>query len=59
MDEEAIIRMRDRISRARRVIELAHNPEIIALLEELIEEAEADICRMETDARPAIPLKPK
>jgi hypothetical protein len=59
MDEEVIARMRGRISRARRVIEMAHNPEMIALLRELIEEAEADIRRMEADARPAIPLKPE
>lgn len=38
--------MQDRISRARRVIELAHNEEMIKLLKEMIAEAEADILRL-------------
>lgn len=40
-------RMRDRIRRTNRIIELAHNEEMIALLKEMIAEAEADIRRME------------
>lgn len=40
-------RMRDRIRRTNRIIELAHNEEMIALLKEMIAEAEADIRKME------------
>lgn len=40
-------RMRDRITRTRRIMELAHNEEMIKLLEEMIAEAEADIRKME------------
>lgn len=41
------VRMRDRIARTRRIIELAHNEEMIELLKEMIAEAEADILRLE------------
>jgi len=57
-DNDVIARTRDRISRARRVIELAHDPEMIAFLEQMIEEAESDIRRME-EATPAISLEIK
>lgn len=59
MSKDVIARMRDRISRAKRVIELAHDPEMIVFLQQMIEEAGADIRQMEADARPAIPLKPE
>ncbi len=59
MNEDAIARMRSRIKRARKVIEMAHDPEMIAMLERLILEAEVDIRRMEAESRPAIPLKPE
>jgi hypothetical protein len=49
MNEEVIARMRDRIRRTRRVIELAHNPEMVALLQAMVEEAEADIRRLERE----------
>lgn len=48
--KDIAVRMRDRIARTRRIIELAHNEEMIALLKEMIAEAEADILRLE-DAR--------
>jgi hypothetical protein len=44
-------RMQDRIKRTRRIIELAHNEEMIELLEEMIAEAEADIQRLEKATR--------
>lgn len=53
--------MRDRIARTRRIIELAHNEEMIKLLKEMIAEAEADIRKMEqglmniAEAKPATP----
>jgi hypothetical protein len=46
MDEQLILNMRDRISRARRAVELAHDAEMVQLLEQMIEEAEADIRRI-------------
>jgi hypothetical protein len=57
MNDEVIARMRGRIQRAQKAIEMAHDPEMIALLERLIEEAEADIRILEAEGRPAIPLK--
>ena len=59
MDEELIARLRDRIVLALRVIEMAHDPQMIAQLQQQIEEAEADIRRLEAPARPAIPLGPE
>ena len=47
MTEEVIAHMRARIARTRRVISLAHAEEMIAALEAMIEEAEADIRRLE------------
>jgi len=47
MTEEVIAHMRARIERTRRVISLAHAEEMIAALEAMIEEAEADIRRLE------------
>ena len=59
MDEELFARLRNRIVRARKVIEIAHDPEMIAALQEIIEEAEADIRRLDPVTRPAIPLRPE
>ena len=59
MDEELIARLRDRIVLALRVIEMAHDPQVIATLKEVIEEPEAEIRRLEAPARPAIPLGPE
>lgn len=57
MNDEVIARMRERIERAQRIIEMAHDPEMIAMLERLIEETRADIRILEAERRPAIPLK--
>lgn len=51
MNHELIARMRDRIRRAQRVIELAHDPEMIELLGQMIAEAEDDIRRVEETIR--------
>lgn len=51
MDDQFILNMRERISRARRIIELAQNAEMVRLLEQMIEEAEADIRRIEEAVR--------
>ena len=50
MNEVVIARMRDRIARARRVIELAHDREMIAMLENMIREAETDIAMLEAES---------
>lgn len=49
--KDVAARMQDRIKRTRRIIELAHNEEMIELLEEMIAEAEADIQRLEKEAK--------
>lgn len=50
MTQEVIAHMWARIARTRRVISLAHSEEMIAALEAMIEEAEADIRRLEVMA---------
>ena len=40
-------KLRDRIQRVRRVMDLAHDPRMIELLEQMIAEAEADIRKLE------------
>jgi hypothetical protein len=52
MDDEYIARVRDRINRARRVVQMARDPEMIALLEEMIGEAEADLQKLEAEQIP-------
>jgi hypothetical protein len=49
MSEEIIAHMRDRIERMRKVIRLAHDPRMIELIEQMIQEAEADIAKMEAE----------
>lgn len=49
MHEEVIAHMRQRIKSVRRIIELAHDPEMIALLSKMIVEAESDIQRLEAE----------
>ena len=46
MTAKVIAHMHDRIRRARKIIELAHDREMIAALEQMIEEAQADIERL-------------
>jgi predicted nucleic acid-binding Zn-ribbon protein len=53
MHEEVIAHMRGRIQRMRKVISLAHDPRMIEMLEQMIEEAEGDIRRLEMDEDPA------
>ena len=49
MHEDVIERMRERIKRSRRIIELAHDREMIAMLSEMVAEAEADLKRLEAE----------
>lgn len=47
MSEEVIAHMRGRIARMRKVIERAHDPVMIQLIEDMIKEAEGDIRKLE------------
>ena len=47
MDEEIIAHMRGRVAQVRRIMELAHDREMIRMLGKIIEEAEADLKRLE------------
>lgn len=49
MNDDVIAHMRDRVRRVRRIAELAHDPEMIAMLLKLAEEGEADIKRLEAE----------
>ena len=47
MHDEVIAHMRGRITRMRKVMNLAHDPRMIEIIETMIEEAEADIRKLE------------
>ena len=47
MTAKIIAHMRDRIELTRKVLKLAHDPEVIGLLERRINEAQEDIERLE------------
>jgi hypothetical protein len=47
MDEEVIAHIRDRVRRVRRIAAMAHDPEMIAMLNALAEEGEADLRKLE------------
>ena len=51
MHEEVIAHIRGRIKRIRRIIELAHDPEMIASLKDMVGEAEEDVRKLEADER--------
>ena len=49
MDEEVIAHMKERMRQVRRIVELAHDPEMIGILKEIIASGEADIARLEAE----------
>ena len=49
MDFELIAHMKERMRQVRRIAELAHDPEMIAILEKIIESGEADIAKLEAE----------
>jgi len=49
MHEDVIAHMRDRIVRMRKIIALAHDQQMIAIVTQMIAEAEADIKKLEAD----------
>jgi len=50
MHEDVIAHMRGRIQRIRKVIDIAHDPRMIAMLEEMIAEIDADIHKLEAES---------
>jgi len=50
MHEEVIAHMRDRIQRMRKISALAHDQQMIAMVTQMIAEAEADIEKLEADS---------
>lgn len=55
MSDQVIAHMQERTKRVRRIIELAHDPGMIAMLTQMIAEAEADIERLKSESRQALP----
>jgi hypothetical protein len=49
MDDELLAHMKERIRQVRRIVELAHDPEMIAILKQVIASGEADIARIEAE----------
>jgi hypothetical protein len=49
MDDEILAHMIDRVRQIRRMIGLAHDPEMIAILTQVLESGEADIARIEAE----------
>lgn len=47
MDELLIAKMRSRIERTRRIILMAHDPRMVRMLEDMVEQAEADLKKAE------------
>lgn len=49
MQEELVAHMRARIRQLQRIMSLAHDTEMIVMLQKVVDEAEADIARLEAD----------
>ena len=47
--EEVIAHIRDRMRRIRKVISMAHDPEMIEMLSKVVADAEADIKKLEAE----------
>lgn len=52
MDEEVLAHMRARVQQLRKVMNLAHNPRMIELIQNIIDSGEADIAALEAEANP-------
>lgn len=51
MHEELIAHMRARIRQVQKVMSLAHDTEMIVMLQKIVAEAEVDIARLESEQR--------
>jgi hypothetical protein len=49
MHEELIAHMRARIREVRKIMSLAHDAEMIGMLQKIVDEAEVDIARLEAE----------
>ena len=64
MSDEVIANMKERVERVRRIIQLAHDSEMIASLEAIIKDTEVDIERLEVERgfmlkRERLPASPR
>lgn len=50
MDDDLLAHMKERMRQVRRIVEMAHDPQMIAILTEVLESGEADIKRLEAEA---------
>ncbi|HYX47312.1 MAG TPA: hypothetical protein VE820_10895 [Sphingomicrobium sp.] len=55
MDEEVIAHMQARVQQLRKVENLAHDPRMIEMIQQVIDSVEADIAKLEADQAPAKP----
>jgi hypothetical protein len=55
VDAQTIANMKARVAQCRRVAAMTHNPEIIAIMQRMAAEGEADIKRLEEAASHAMP----
>jgi hypothetical protein len=51
MNDEILAHMKERMRQVRRIIEMAHDPEMIGILRKIVESGEADIARLEAEQR--------
>jgi hypothetical protein len=58
MDEELIAHMRARVRQLQKVIQLAHDPRMIEVLQQVIDSGEADIKRLEAEGDQAPHVMP-
>jgi hypothetical protein len=49
MSDALISNMRDRVDRCRRLAKMIHDPRAIAILEQMAEEGEADIAKLQAE----------
>ena len=49
MTKDLVDRMRGRVRQVRKVQQLAHDPQMIEMLQKIIDEGEADIARLEAE----------
>jgi|tagenome__1003787_1003787.scaffolds.fasta_scaffold6720842_1 hypothetical protein len=55
MDDDILAHMKERVRQIRRIIGLAHDPEMIAILTQVLESGQADIARIEAEREAAKP----
>jgi hypothetical protein len=56
MHDDVVAHIRERVATMRKIIAMAHDPEMIAMVEGMIAQAEADISRLEAE-KAAAPIE--